>query len=109
METRYHLDENMHHAVANGLRRRGIDVTTSTDADLIGAADEEQLAFAHSQRRILVTHDDDLLRLHHEGLSHAGIAFCHPRRRSIGEIVLALTDLWRKHSAEEMEGQVQFL
>ena len=34
---RLHLDENVDHAVAHGLRLRGIDVTTSTDADLIGA------------------------------------------------------------------------
>ena len=43
---RLHLDENVDHAVAHGLRLRGIDVTTTTDANLVGAADEEQLSFA---------------------------------------------------------------
>jgi hypothetical protein len=31
------------------LRRRGIDVTTTPEAGLLGVADEEQLAFAISQ------------------------------------------------------------
>ena len=72
---RYHLDENVNHAVANGLRLRGIDVTTTADANLIGATDKQQLAYAYSQNRVIVTHDDDLLKLHHQGVPHAGIAY----------------------------------
>jgi hypothetical protein len=34
---RFHLDEHVDHAVADGLRRRGIAVTTTADADLLGA------------------------------------------------------------------------
>ena len=30
---RYHLDENVDHAVAHGLRLRGLDVTTTTDTE----------------------------------------------------------------------------
>jgi len=30
---RFHLDEHVAHAVADGLRRLGIDVTTTTDRD----------------------------------------------------------------------------
>ena len=43
---KFHLDENVSNAIANGLRMRGIDVTTSPEAGLIGASDEQQLAFA---------------------------------------------------------------
>lgn len=53
MALKYHLDENMPHAVASGLKQRGVDVTTSTDASLIGATDEEQLVYALSQNRVL--------------------------------------------------------
>ncbi|MBV8677985.1 MAG: DUF5615 family PIN-like protein [Planctomycetaceae bacterium] len=43
---RFHLDENCPTAIAEGLRRRGIDVTTTPEAGLIGATDEEQTAHA---------------------------------------------------------------
>ena len=36
---RFHLDENCPHAIAEGLRRRGIDVTTTPEVDLISASD----------------------------------------------------------------------
>jgi predicted nuclease of predicted toxin-antitoxin system len=54
---RFHLDENVDHAIADGLRRRAIDVTTSTDVGLLGAADESQVAFALEESRVIVTHD----------------------------------------------------
>jgi predicted nuclease of predicted toxin-antitoxin system len=58
---RYHLDENIPAAVAEGLRRRSIDVTTTAEAGLLGATDEAQLAFARDQGRVIVTQDADLL------------------------------------------------
>ena len=61
MSLKYHLDENMPHAVANGLKQRGVNATTSTDANMIGATDEEQLTHALADNRVLVTEDDDLL------------------------------------------------
>ena len=52
---RFHLDENVDHAVAQGLRLRGVDVTTTTDVDLIGATDIEQLSFAFRENRVIFT------------------------------------------------------
>jgi predicted nuclease of predicted toxin-antitoxin system len=106
---RFHLDENIHGSVAEGLRRRGIDVTTSKEASLIGAPDEAQLFYARSNGRVLVTHDDDLLRLHSEGVEHSGIAFCHAGNVSVGQLVLRLTHLWRVKDSEDMRGQIEFL
>ena len=36
---KFHLDENVSNAIANGLRMRGIDVTTSPEQGLIGVSD----------------------------------------------------------------------
>lgn len=44
-EIRFHLDENVNSAIADGLRRREIDVTTTSEVGLISASDEEQLIF----------------------------------------------------------------
>lgn len=83
---RFHLDENVDPAVAIGLRRRGVDVTTTQEIGLIRASDEKQLEFALTDGRTLVTHDEDFLALTNSGLAHAGIAYCHPELRSIGKL-----------------------
>jgi hypothetical protein len=41
---RSHLDEHCAPAIALGLRRQGIDITTAADADLLRASDEEHAA-----------------------------------------------------------------
>lgn len=87
---RFHLDEHCPHAIAEGLRRLGIDVTTATDAGLLRAADEDHVAFGLAQGRVIFTEDDDFLSLNARGVPHAGIAYCHQQTRSIGEIIAAL-------------------
>jgi predicted nuclease of predicted toxin-antitoxin system len=74
LEIRYHLDEHLDPAIAVGLRRRGVDVTTTVDARLSGASDLAQLAFATRNHRVLVTRDTDFLALNADGVSHGGIA-----------------------------------
>lgn len=68
-----------------------------------------QLAFACSQNRVIFTQDDDFMRLHHGGVNHAGIAYCIPGGRSIGEIIGGLTLIWEVLEPEEMVGQVEYL
>ena len=55
---RFHLDEHVEPAIAAGLRRRGIDVTTSADAGLLGADDTDHVAFALGQDRVIFTSDE---------------------------------------------------
>ena len=52
---KFHLDENVANAIAQGLKRRGIDVTTTPEKSLIGVLDEIQLEFAKSQNRVIFT------------------------------------------------------
>jgi hypothetical protein len=42
---RFHLDEHVDFAIARGLRRRGIDVTTTVDAGLRTASDLRHIEF----------------------------------------------------------------
>jgi hypothetical protein len=44
----FHLDEQVELAIAEALRKRGINVTTTPEVGLLGATYEEQLAFAIS-------------------------------------------------------------
>ncbi|HUG91291.1 MAG TPA: DUF5615 family PIN-like protein [Planctomycetaceae bacterium] len=108
MVIRFHLDENVDHAVAHGLRLRGIEVTTTADGDLLGASDEQQIAFAAGEQRVVLTHDPDFLRLHTAGVSHAGIVFRHKDSRSVGELVRFLCLLHDCVEPDEMHGHVEF-
>ena len=105
---RYYLDEHIAEAVAKGLQNRGIDVLTLSEAGMLGASDEDHLAYAYEKGRVLVTYDDDFLRLAAQTEQHAGIAFA-PQGRSIGELVRGLTVIAEEMEAKEMEGHVEFL
>lgn len=58
---RFHLDEHVDHAIAKGLRARGIDVTTTSDARLLGADDPAHIEFALRENRVVFTNDADSL------------------------------------------------
>jgi predicted nuclease of predicted toxin-antitoxin system len=77
-----HLDEPGETTVAKALRRRGIEVTTTPEAGLLQTSDNQQLAFARAQDRVVFTQAADFLRMHAAGVSHAGIAYCH--QQSVG-------------------------
>ncbi len=109
MPIRFHLDEHISAQVAAGLRRRNIDVTTTAEAGLIGASDIAHIEYAASSGRVLVTHDDDFLRLHANGVGHAGIGYCQQRSTSVGEILRRLILIHDLLSPEEMAGKVEFL
>lgn len=106
---RFHLDENCPAAIADGLRRRGIDVTTTPELGLIGATDEEQASHALAEGRVIFTQDQDFLRIHAASIPHAGIAYCHQRKRSIGQIIAGLTQIWETMEPEEMQNWLVYL
>ncbi|MBU0511282.1 MAG: DUF5615 family PIN-like protein [Chloroflexi bacterium] len=106
---RFHLDEHVNSAIAEALRRRDIDVTTTVEAGLLGADDPAHIAYAWRERRVIVTHDDDFLRWHSRGIPHAGIAYCHLKKLSMRQIVELLVLMHAVLTQEEMIGQVQFL
>jgi len=83
-------------------------VQTLTEAGILGATDEEHLAFAQEEGRAIVTHDDDFLRLVAEADVHRGIVYL-PERRSIGQTVRGLALITDVLDAEEMQGHVEFL
>ena len=106
---RFHLDEHVSHAVADGLRRIGMDVTTSTDARLLGAADTAPIAFGPAQGQVIFSEDEDSLVLAAAGMPHAGLAYSHQNTRSIGQIIRALEFLWEVYEPDEMRNRIEFL
>lgn len=83
---RFYADEQVAKAVVRGLRQRGVDVLTVSQAGMLGASDQEHLALAGKEGRVIFTQDDDFLRIHAAGADHAGIAYA-PQQTPIGEII----------------------
>jgi predicted nuclease of predicted toxin-antitoxin system len=106
---RFHLDEHCDLAIAEGLRRRAIDVTTTPEAGLLRASDEEQLDYARRENRVTFSEDADFLRMHAAGVEHAGIVYCHQQSRSVGEIIRGLVVIWEVLDPEDMRGRIEFL
>jgi predicted nuclease of predicted toxin-antitoxin system len=75
---KFYLDENVANAVAEVLRTRDIDVLTTPEAGRQSLPDEDHLAFALLQQRVLVTQDEDFLILASKTTEHAGIAYYKP-------------------------------
>ena len=106
---RFHLDEHCDPAIASGLRLHGVSATTTVEAGLLHASDEEQIAYGVREGRVVFTQDQDFLRLHAAGVVHRGIAFCHQQSRGIGQVVASLLLIWEVCEPEEMANQVEFL
>jgi predicted nuclease of predicted toxin-antitoxin system len=106
---RYHLDEHVDPRIASGLRRRGIDVSTTPEAGLIGANDLEHLDFAKHEGRVVFSQDADFIRHHRAGVAHRGIVYCHSGTRTLGQIVLNLSMLWEILDSDDMVNRLEFL
>ena len=105
----FHLDEHVDHRIARALRQRGIDVTTTTDAGLVGAEDLQHLEYARTAGRVIFTQDSDFLRFHRDGLPHAGIVFTPSDNHDIGEIVRFLCLVNECVEPQQMVGQLEFV
>ena len=73
-----YIDEDMSALVATLLRSRGLDVTTVPEQETLGKTDYQQLEFATSLSRCILTHNRvDFERLHfqymEEDKQHSGI------------------------------------
>ena len=107
-----YLDEDVSVLVAELLRTRGFIVQTTQEAGRTNADDEEQLAYAVSRQRALLTHNrDDFARLAQkyfaDGRKHYGIIIAV--RRPPNEIVRRLLTILNQTTSDEAEDQVIYI
>ena len=109
-----HLDEDTDsHALLNALRQRGLDVSSSRERVLLQASDEEQLAWAFEQGRVIYTYNaSDFCRLHsdciRQGRQHAGIIIGDQQAVSIGEQMRRLLRMADARSASDMTDALEY-
>ncbi len=101
--------KNVSNAIAEGFRKRGVDVTTTPEVGLISASNEAQLEFALSQKRVIFTQDTDFLKLNTLGETYFGIVFYPQQTKSIGQIIQGLILIWELLKSEEIFGKIEYL
>ena len=82
--SKFYADENIRIQMVQEMRAKGLDVQTSPEANNDGITDPEQLDYATSQNRIILTDNRrDFIKLHNEGKEHSGIFSYKPQSLSI--------------------------
>lgn len=108
-----YTNESVDVAIAEGLKRRGVDASSARDTGRLGLTDEEQLVHAGNKKAAVFTHDTDFLKIAarwiEEGRTHHGIIYCHQKRYSIGECVRKLRMLTAVLTSEDMINHIEFL
>lgn len=107
-----YFDEDVSVGIVENLRTRGFDVLSVRDAGARGKSDDEQMLYAVSQRRAIVTHNRvDFEKQHAKllkgGMNHYGIIIA--KRRKDAEIVTKLLALLDEVTAEEMKNQLRYI
>jgi len=107
-----YLDEDVSAHVAAILRARGFVVTTTRDAGQLGHGDAEQLEYAVSKRKTLLTHNrsdfESLARQYFlTGRAHYGliIAVRHPPSEIVRRLLIVLNQV----TADEMNNQIRYI
>ena len=109
---RLYLDEDAPQGVAIGLKLRGYDVRTASEAGRKGLSDMEQVEYAVSQQRVLFSHNiADFIKIHREilktGNHHPGMILS--KQLPVGEIVKALLRLLSHERQKDLVDRVVWL
>lgn len=107
-----YFDEDVSAGIVENLRTRGFDVLSARDAGALGRSDDEQMLYAVSQRRAVVTHNRvDFEKQHRKflegGMKHYGVIIV--KRRRDAEVVTHLLALLDAVTAEEMQNQLRYI
>ena len=107
-----YLDEDVSVLVADLVRARGFTALTAREAGQLHARDADQLAYAVSQRKTLLTHNradfEALAQTYFAtGQTHYGIiiAVRHPPHEIVRRLLLILNQV----TADEMQDQLRYI
>jgi predicted nuclease of predicted toxin-antitoxin system len=107
-----YLDEDINPGLAMILRERGFDVVSTTEAEMLGKSDSEQLEFATEHGRVLFTHNiGDYARLAHHYAKqthpHSGIVVSD--QLPLGELLRRTLRFLTARSQEAMINRFEWL
>jgi Domain of unknown function (DUF5615) len=112
---RLYLDEDIQSgALIAALRSRGINVLTTSEANMAKSTDDEQLRFAAAAPRVMVTSNiAHFARLHEEwltaGLVHGGIILVHQQKWGPGELARRIIRVLADPPGKDMHNRLEFV
>jgi predicted nuclease of predicted toxin-antitoxin system len=113
MSLALYMDENVHRAITNGLRLRGVDVLTVQEDKLIGFPDPKILDRSTELERVLFTQDNDFLaeanRRQVEEIVFFGVIYAHKLKVSVGDCIRELEIIAKAANPQELANRVQYL
>jgi hypothetical protein len=109
----FYMDHHIHRSITEGLRRRGIDVLTAFEDGKEEEDDEALLERSTALGRILVSQDDDLLRIaarwQRSSRAFAGVAYAIQQHIDIGGTLEYLELIAHLKTADEMRNNIEYI
>lgn len=107
------MDVHVPRAITNGLKRRGVQVTTAQEDGTAELDDPLLLTRATELGCALYTQDDDLLAEAHRrqtvGESFGGVIYSHQLRSPIGKCIDDLDPIAQTFDADDLRNLVEFI
>ena len=108
-----YMDHHVQAAITDGLRRRGVDVTTCLEDGTDQFDDERILERTTRLGLAVVTQDDDFLALAdqwlEDGRNFAGVIYAHKLGITIGQAIRDLELIATVLEPEEMRNRIELL
>ncbi len=109
---KFHLNEHLSPKLAAQLRQYGFDVTSTVEMGLVEADDDEQLAYAASSQRAIVTFNHKDFAVRHiwyaeKGQEHWGIVLS--TEETVDVLRRRLLRLLNTLTAEALKNQIRWL
>ena len=109
----YYMDENMHSAITNGVRSKGVDVLTVQEDGFSGIADPQIFQRAVALKRVLVSFDRDMINVamqYQARFDHfEGLIFINLHKSSFGAFITELELISLTSHPAECSNQIQYL
>lgn len=99
-----YFDESVWKPVVEGIRRRGWDVGSVWDGDMLGEPDERQLSYAEESERVLITFDSDFVEMVRGRDDAPPVLYVDQRGKRIGEVVRKIDTYLARYTEENLEG-----
>ena len=96
--------------VAEGLRRRGWDVTTAVEEETLGYTDGEHIEFALQKGWVILTFDDDFLSLVGSGYeeNYPAIIYVSQHGRDVGDLVKRIDLVLEKREIQNISSEIVY-
>ncbi|MDY6761975.1 MAG: DUF5615 family PIN-like protein [Candidatus Nanohaloarchaea archaeon] len=106
---RFFADEHIRPGVVEGLRRRGHSVLTVEESDRRSVPDRNHLTYAREEGLVILTADQDFLRLAMEREEHPGIIFLTSPELPVRLVLRRIGEIADMLSSGEMENHIEFV